>query len=122
MTPANIRKSMTSSPRSPVSILASHCCERPQRSAAVPSRNGLFLDLLMQARSKMGSVRIKRSGVPILDRFAARLAERTNEYWAKWQVCRYAEIAAEFMCYGITQIPRLGLRCCDPEAASSADA
>jgi hypothetical protein len=49
---------------------------------------GTFLDLLMQARSRMVSVRVQRIGVPILDRLAARLSERTNEDWAKWQLCR----------------------------------
>jgi O-acetyl-ADP-ribose deacetylase (regulator of RNase III) len=65
------------------------------------SVTGTFLDLLIHARKRLVLVCLKRSGVPILDRFAARLAERTNEEWAKWQLCRYAEIAVEFMCYGI---------------------
>ena len=56
--------------------------------AQFESAAGTFLDLLMQARSKMVSVRVKRIGVPILDRFAARLSQRTNEDWAKWQLCR----------------------------------
>jgi O-acetyl-ADP-ribose deacetylase (regulator of RNase III) len=68
--------------------------------AQFESAAAVFLDLLMRARSKMVSVRVKRSGVPILDRFSARLSEQTNEHWAKWQLCRYAEIAVEFMCYG----------------------
>jgi O-acetyl-ADP-ribose deacetylase (regulator of RNase III) len=64
---------------------------------------GTFLDLLMQARSKLVSIRVKQTGVSILDRFASRLLERTNEDWAKWQLCRYAEIATEVMCYGISR-------------------
>jgi O-acetyl-ADP-ribose deacetylase (regulator of RNase III) len=64
---------------------------------------GTFLDLLMQARSRLVSVRVKPTGVSILDRFASRLLERTNEDWAKWQLCRYAEIAVEFMCYGLSR-------------------
>ena len=54
----------------------------------------------------MVMVRIKPSGVPILDRFAARLSQRTNEDWAKWQLCRYAEIAVELMCYGLSRATR----------------
>jgi hypothetical protein len=74
--------------------------------AQFESAAGVFLDLLMQARSKMVSVRVKRSGVPILDRFAARLSERSNEDWAKWRLCRYAEIAVELMCYGLGRATR----------------
>src|SRR5262245_29055040 len=69
--------------------------------AQFESAAGTFLDLLMQARNKLVSVRVKQSGVSILDRFASRLLERTNEEWAKWQLCRYAEVATEVMCYGI---------------------
>jgi O-acetyl-ADP-ribose deacetylase (regulator of RNase III) len=71
--------------------------------AQFESAAGIFLDLLLQARSKLVMVRVKQSGVPILDRFAARLLERTNEDWAKWQLCRYAEIAVELMCYGLSR-------------------
>jgi len=35
--------------------------------------------------------------------FASRLLERTNEDWAKWQLCRYAEVATEVMCYAISR-------------------
>jgi O-acetyl-ADP-ribose deacetylase (regulator of RNase III) len=65
------------------------------------SAAGVFLDLLMQARYKLVSVRFKPTGMPPLDRFAARLSERSNEDWAKWLVCRYAEIGVELMCYGL---------------------
>ena len=54
----------------------------------------------------MVSVRVQRIGVPILDRFAARLSQRTNEDWAKWQLCRYAEIAVEMICYGLSRATR----------------
>jgi len=64
---------------------------------------GVFLELLMRARSASIAVQIEPSGVPILDRFAARLAERSNEDWAKWQLCRYTEIALEIMCYGLSR-------------------
>jgi Macro domain len=69
--------------------------------AQFESAAGVFLDLLLQERSKMAMVRLKPSGVPILDRFAARLSQRTNEEWAKWLLCRYAEIAVELICYGL---------------------
>ena len=51
-------------------------------------------------------VRVQRIGVPILDRFAARLSERTNEDWAKWQLCRYAEVAVEMICCGLSRATR----------------
>ena len=69
--------------------------------AQFESAAGVFFDLLMQARSKLVSTRLRPTGVPILDRFAARLSARTNEDWAKWLVCRYAEIGVELMCYGL---------------------
>jgi O-acetyl-ADP-ribose deacetylase (regulator of RNase III) len=74
--------------------------------AQFQSAAGTFLDLLMQARSRMVSVRVQRIGVPTLDRFAARLSQRTNEDWAKWQLCRYAEIAVEMICYGLSRATR----------------
>ena len=70
------------------------------------SAAGVFLDLLLQERSKMAMVRVKPSGVPMLDRFAVRLAQRTNEDWAKWQLCRYAEIAVQLICYGLGRATR----------------
>jgi O-acetyl-ADP-ribose deacetylase (regulator of RNase III) len=74
--------------------------------AQFESAAGVFLDLLLQERSKMAMVRLKPSGVPVLDRFAARLSQRTNEDWAKWQLCRYAEIAVELICYGLSRATR----------------
>jgi hypothetical protein len=74
--------------------------------AQVESAAGTFLDLLMQARSRMVSVRVQRIGLPILDRFAARLWQRANEDWAKWQLCRYAEIAVELICYELSRATR----------------
>jgi O-acetyl-ADP-ribose deacetylase (regulator of RNase III) len=74
--------------------------------AQFESTAGTFLDLLMQTKSKMVSVHVHSSGVSFLDRFAKRLLERTNEDWAKWQLCRYVEIAVEFMCYGISRAIR----------------
>jgi hypothetical protein len=74
--------------------------------AQFESAAGTFLDLLMQARNRMVSIRVQRIGVPILDRFAARLSQRTNEEWAKWQLCRYAEITVAVMCYGLSRATR----------------
>jgi O-acetyl-ADP-ribose deacetylase (regulator of RNase III) len=71
--------------------------------AKFESTVGVFLDLLMQARSKSVSVQIEQSGMPILDRFATHMLKRTNEEWAKWQLFRYAEIALEIMCYGLAR-------------------
>lgn len=64
---------------------------------------GKFLELLMGARREMIALQINRTGVPILDRFAACLARRSNEDWAKWQLCRFAEIAVEIMCFGLAR-------------------
>ena len=74
--------------------------------AQFESAAGIFLKLLLEARSKMVSVRIKKTGIPILDLFAAKLSGRINEDWAKWQLCRYAEIAIELMCCGISRATR----------------
>lgn len=62
---------------------------------------GVLLDLLFRQRSEMITIQLEESGFPILDRFAARLAQRSNGDWAKWQLCRFAEIALEIMCYGL---------------------
>jgi hypothetical protein len=70
------------------------------------SAAGVLLDLLLQERRRMAMVRVKRSGVPILDQFATRLSQRNNEDWAKWLLCRYAEIALELICYGLSQATR----------------
>lgn len=60
-----------------------------------------FFELWLQNHREMVVVMLEKTGVPILDRFAARLARPTNENWAKWQLCRYAEIVLEIMCYGL---------------------
>jgi len=72
--------------------------DRAQFESAV----GVVLELLLRARSEMIVLQIEQSGVPILDRFGTRLAQRSNEDWAKWQLCRFSEIALEFMCYGLS--------------------
>jgi O-acetyl-ADP-ribose deacetylase (regulator of RNase III) len=62
---------------------------------------GVLFALLLRQRSETIAIQLERSGVPMLDRFAARLAQRSNEDWAKWQLCRFTEIALEIMCYGL---------------------
>jgi len=62
---------------------------------------GVLFALLLRHRSETIAIKIEPSGVPILDRFAARLAQRCSEDWAKWQLCRFTEIALEIMCYGL---------------------
>ena len=56
--------------------------------AQFESAAGVLLELLLRARNEMIVLQIEQSGVPILDRFAARLTQRTNEGGAKWQLCR----------------------------------
>jgi O-acetyl-ADP-ribose deacetylase (regulator of RNase III) len=73
--------------------------DRAQFECAV----AVFLELLLRARSEMIVLQIGRTGVPILDRFAARLAQRSNEDWTKWQLCRFTQIALEIMCYGLSR-------------------
>jgi hypothetical protein len=72
----------------------------------VESIAGKFLDLLLQAQRKMTKVQLPGTGIPMLDRFAVRLSEPANEEWMKWQLCRYAEIATEIMCYGLSLATR----------------
>jgi O-acetyl-ADP-ribose deacetylase (regulator of RNase III) len=62
---------------------------------------GVLLALVLRHRSETIAIELELSGVPMLDRFAARLAQRSNEDWAKWQLCRFTEVALEFMCYGL---------------------
>ena len=62
---------------------------------------GCLLALLLQQRSQTTVIQIEPTGVSALDRFAARLIQRSSEEWAKWQVCRFAEIALEIMCYSL---------------------
>jgi O-acetyl-ADP-ribose deacetylase (regulator of RNase III) len=62
---------------------------------------GVLLALLLRHRSETIAIQVEQTGVPVLDRFATRLARRSNEDWAKWQLCRFTEIALEIMCYGL---------------------
>jgi hypothetical protein len=72
-------------------------------SAQFEAASSVFLELLLRARSEMFSPQIERCGVPILDRFAARMAHHSSEDWAKWQLCRFTEIALEIMCYSLSR-------------------
>ena len=65
-----------------------------------------FIELLLRSRTEMVLLELDRTGVPFLDRFAARIAQRSNEEWLKWQLCRFTEIALEIMCYGLSQLIR----------------
>jgi O-acetyl-ADP-ribose deacetylase (regulator of RNase III) len=62
---------------------------------------GVLFGLLLRHRAQTVAIQLERTGVGVLDRFAARLAQRFNEDWAKWQLCRLTEIALEIMCYGL---------------------
>jgi O-acetyl-ADP-ribose deacetylase (regulator of RNase III) len=62
---------------------------------------GVLFGLLLRHRAETVAIQLDRTGVEILDRFAARLARRFNEDWAKWQLCRLTEIAIEIMCYAL---------------------
>ena len=64
---------------------------------------GVLMDLLLRHRSQTISVRLAETGVPLLDRFSTRLVRRSEEEWAKWQLCRFTEIALEIMCFGLCQ-------------------
>jgi hypothetical protein len=55
----------------------------------------------MRHRAETVAIQLERTGVEIFDRFAARLAQRFNEDWAKWQLCRLTEIALEIMCFAL---------------------
>jgi O-acetyl-ADP-ribose deacetylase (regulator of RNase III) len=67
------------------------------------SAAGAFLDLLLRSRHEMVQVQLESTGVTLLDRFAARISAPTHKDWAKWQLCRYAEVAVQFMYYGINR-------------------
>ena len=75
-------------------------------SAQFESVVAIFIELLLRSRTEMVLLELDRTGVPFLARFAARLAQRSNEEWAKWQLCRFTEIALEIMCYGLSQLIR----------------
>lgn len=60
-----------------------------------------LIDLLITSYSRMTLIDPWTTGVPILDNFHASIGSRTIESWAKWQLCRYAELALEVMCFGL---------------------
>jgi O-acetyl-ADP-ribose deacetylase (regulator of RNase III) len=49
--------------------------DRAQFNSAI----SIFIELLLRGRSELTKLQIPRTGVPILDRFAVRLARRCNE-------------------------------------------
>lgn len=62
---------------------------------------GVLIDLLLGQRGDTLSMPVERTGVPILDEFAENLRRRSTEEWVKWQLCRFAEIAVQIMCFGL---------------------
>jgi O-acetyl-ADP-ribose deacetylase (regulator of RNase III) len=60
-----------------------------------------MIDLLVASYSHMSFIEPWSTGVSILDNFHSSIGSRTIESWAKWQVCRYAELALEVMCFGL---------------------
>lgn len=67
---------------------------------AVVSR---LIDLLLAFHSHTVSIGICATGVPPLDRFVMGMGNCVEENWGKWQLCRFAEIAMEVMCFGLCQ-------------------
>jgi O-acetyl-ADP-ribose deacetylase (regulator of RNase III) len=67
------------------------------------STAGKLIDMLLSARHEMVAVQLDLTHVPILDGFCEkRLARRTSEEWAKFQLCQFAEIALDVMYYSLT--------------------
>lgn len=62
---------------------------------------GVLLDLVLAQRSQTLSIPVEPTGVSILDSFAENLRNRSNEDWLKWQLCRFAEIAVQIICFGL---------------------
>ena len=60
-----------------------------------------LIGLLIEHREQTVAISVQRTGVPILDRFASNLGQRADANWAKWQLCRFTEIALEIMCFGL---------------------
>ena len=60
-----------------------------------------LIGLLIEHREQTIAISVQRTGVPILDRFASNLGQRSDANWAKWQLCRFTEIALEIMCFGL---------------------
>ena len=62
---------------------------------------GKLIGLLIEYRASTISISLPVTGVPVLDRFADNLSKPAHESWANWQMCRFAEIALEILCYGL---------------------
>ena len=62
-----------------------------------------LIDLLLAYRSRVVLTELNTTSMPILDRFGASIREPSEESWAKWQLCRFAEITLEIMCFGLFQ-------------------
>ena len=60
-----------------------------------------LIGLLIEHREQTVPISVPQTGVPILDRFASNFGQRSDANWAKWQLCRFTEIALEIMCYGL---------------------
>jgi O-acetyl-ADP-ribose deacetylase (regulator of RNase III) len=72
--------------------------------ASIESILGAVLELLFHARSDTVVTQIERTSVPVLDRFAEQcVAQRSSEEWAKWQLCRFTEIALAIICFGLSR-------------------
>lgn len=66
-----------------------------------------LIDLLVASYSHMALIDPCSTGISLLDSFHTTIGTRTNENWAKWQMCRFSELALEVMCFGLC-------RACDP--------
>ncbi|QYM77814.1 macro domain-containing protein [Horticoccus luteus] len=70
-----------------------------------------FIAFTLGDRCRTVSLVLPSTKVAPLDRFGAVLQRRHPEDWAKWQLCRYAEVALEIMCYGLSRAAKIS----DPE-------
>ncbi len=62
-----------------------------------------LIGLLIDHRKQTVAISVHRTGVSILDRFASNLGQCSDANWAKWQMCRFTEVALEIMCYGLSR-------------------
>ena len=62
-----------------------------------------LIDLLLASHSHTVAIGMSATGVPLLDRFVVGMGNRVEANWGKWQLCRFAEIALEVMCFGLCQ-------------------
>jgi O-acetyl-ADP-ribose deacetylase (regulator of RNase III) len=59
---------------------------------------------LIEHREQTVTISIQQTGIPILDRYGSNLCRRSDANWAKWQLCRFTEIALEIMCFGLCRV------------------